>query len=87
MNHQNGTERLAAENLATQALLVGLLNSLASAGLGDIAETGFRYAELSLEATVLDIGDRLPAGHMIGALKVLEQLHGMYLPFENKPSG
>ena len=82
MDYEKEIVRLAAENLATQALLVGLLNSLATSGKGDIVETGFRYAEMGLEAAVLGIGDRIPHEQTICALKGLEQLHAMYLPLE-----
>jgi hypothetical protein len=83
-NYEAEIESLQAENLALQALIMGLLNSLAVIGNAKLAQGAFVYADQALETVAMAMGSRVPNMRLPMALKVLEELQAMlHVPEED----
>ena len=67
-------DALAGENIALQAIIVGLCLGLQRAGLNHAVEHAFSYADHVLEAGAIKGGASARFGHMQKALSVAEAL-------------
>ena len=85
MGLKDTVQRLSAENVAIQTLLIGLMHELVANGRTDIAHGAFNHAERALEIAVLTLGDRCPDEYSRRAMESLEQLRRMAFPAEQGP--
>ena len=83
MNQEAEIASLAAENIALQSLVMGLLNSLVTVGNGKLAEGAFFYADMALETCCMQMAARVSGNHSPEALKVLEELRAMLIRAED----
>ena len=75
MDIENQISHLAAENIAQQALLAGLLKSLFAFGGGQVmVAQAFDYADKVIEVAAFNPPDGAPPDYLTVAAKVIEDL-------------
>ena len=78
-------DTLAGENIALQAIVVGLCLGLQRIGMQATVEGAFAYADTIFEAGAIKIGNGPRPGHMRKAIEVTEALRVATLGYHGEP--
>ena len=82
MDQDETIQRLGAENVALQTVVIGLMHQLVASGHQDIAKGAFEHADRALEIAVMALGEKAPPVYSRLAMEMLEQLRRMAFPGE-----